>query len=79
MPDTKGNNKTNKKHRNDNKNAKRLAQLAAYAKHKKVPKPPKKGVVYDPVTKRLDNMKKANPIASLVTACCSASCFTSSV
>jgi hypothetical protein len=72
MPDTSGKNKTNKNHRNKKKNNKRLADLAAYTKSKKINKPKTtkeggSGTIYDPVKKRLDKMKRANPIGSLVT------------
>jgi hypothetical protein len=63
MSETK--NKNNKKHRDEQKKQKRLKQLAKFSKH--VPKKTDKSIVYDPAKKRLDAMKKANPLASLVT------------
>jgi len=63
-----GNNKTNKAHRDLTKDKKRLAQLAKYKKHKGVPDAKKNtATIYDPVKKRVDAMKRANPIGSMVT------------
>ena len=63
-----GNNNTNKGHRDALKDKKRLAQLAKYKKHKGIPDAKKNtDTIYDPVKKRLDAMKRANPIGSMVT------------